>query len=60
MAFYFRRAAEVEAETPVGNVAVVADPIQQLASTRVPVPAPVLVDAGLNDGSIRAGPIQVS
>ena len=45
MAFDLGRAGEIEAEAPVGDVAVVADPVQQLAAAGVVVPAPVLVDA---------------
>lgn len=46
----FGGAAAVHVEAPVGDVAVVADPVEELAAADVVVPAPVFVDASFDVG----------
>ena len=48
VAFDLRGAAVVHVHAPMGDVAVVADPVQQLAAAGVVVPAPVHVHARLD------------
>ena len=48
--FDFVGAGAVHVHAPVGDVAVVADPVEELAAADVVVPAPVFVNAGLNVG----------
>ena len=44
----FTRSHVVEIQSPMGNISMVADPIQQLAAAGVVVPAPVHVHAGFD------------
>src|SRR5258708_29967514 len=48
MTFYFGRAGIIEVAPPMSNVAMVPNPIHQLAATSIVVPAPVFVDAASN------------
>ena len=45
-----RRAGVVEAEAPMSDVAVVADPVEELTAAGVVVPAPVLINAHVDVG----------
>ena len=45
---HLHRSGVVAVHSPVGDVAVVADPVEQLAAADVVVPAPVLVDSRLD------------
>src|SRR5262245_21636756 len=46
--FDFGRTGVVKVQPPMSNVAVVPDPVEQLASADIVVPTPVHVDAGLD------------
>src|SRR5260370_269850 len=48
-AFDFQRSpAAVAIHSPMGDIAMVADPIEQLATADIVIPTPVLVDPGLD------------
>src|SRR6266567_2190246 len=48
-AFDFQRSpAAIAIHSPMGDIAMVADPIQQLAAANVVIPTPVFVDARLD------------
>src|SRR5258708_4416204 len=48
MTFYFGRAGIIEVAPPMSDVAMMPNPIHQLAAPRIVIPAPVLVDAASN------------
>src|ERR1700678_986490 len=50
VALYLRGASEIETQTPMRDVTVMADPVEQLPAAGVVVPAPVLGDARVDVG----------